>query len=278
MDMFVDSNREEIKDKKLNKDLVNADLSNKLFIRFVSKANKFNNVDFSYSIFDSGYFRNCTFENCKFIGCKFINSNFTGASFSGCIFDYATFEKTFVDDDILKYSCPDRENLKLRFARTLRLNYSQLGDVAAANKAMKVELEATEVHYKKAWNSNDCYYRKKYQGLYRFYAFKDWVKFKILDFVWGNGENIGRFLRAILIILFMITLIDIYISRASVFVCDNAISISQSWDKLLASPQIFFGVYSPSYFSWGILTTILVVRLIMFALFMTIILKRLSRR
>ena len=47
----------------------------------------------------------------------------------------------------------------MRFARTLRMNYQQLGDARAANKA--IEIEATEIHLHKAWSSKQSYYRSK---------------------------------------------------------------------------------------------------------------------
>jgi hypothetical protein len=75
------------------------------------------------------------------------------------------FERTFVDNDILNTGCPGFENLKMRFARTLRMNYQQLGDAKSANKAITVELQASEVYLHKAWQSNESYYRKKYGGL-----------------------------------------------------------------------------------------------------------------
>jgi hypothetical protein len=71
----------------------------------------------------------------------------------------------------------------------LRTNYQQLGDAKSANKAMKIELDATEAHLLKAWRSPESYYRKKYRGWRRLGSFLEWFEFKILDFVWGNGER-----------------------------------------------------------------------------------------
>jgi hypothetical protein len=74
-----------------------------------------------------------------------VNTQFSGAKFSGCKFDYATFEKTLIDARVLDTECPGLENLKMRFARSLRTNFQQLGDADAVNKAMRVELSATEI-------------------------------------------------------------------------------------------------------------------------------------
>jgi hypothetical protein len=169
----------------------------------------FTEVDFKCSVFDGCYLRDCHFDSCDFTGCRFVSTQLPGAKFSGCKFDFATFERTFIDSRILDTECPGYENLKSRFARTLRTNFQQIGDAAAVNKAMKVELGATEVHLKKAWYSNESYYRSHHPGaLLRAKAFLEWLEFKALDFVWGNGESLTRLIRSVLIILALMTLGD----------------------------------------------------------------------
>jgi hypothetical protein len=99
-------------------------------------------------------------------------------------------EKTLIDARVLDTECPGHENLKMRFARSLRTNFQQLGDAEAANKAVKVELSATEIHLKKAWHSNESYYRSHHpRVLSRTIAFFEWLKFKSLDFVWATART-----------------------------------------------------------------------------------------
>ena len=162
--MLADSGRQSEIDKKITADAKECSMSNRLFVRLVAKERKFTKIDFKYSIFDGCYLRNCKFESCDFTGCRFINTNLHGSRFSGSNFQYASFEKTVIDVSILDTECPGPENLKARFARSLRTNYQQLGDAAGANKAMKVELEASEAHLHKAWASKEAYYRHKYKG------------------------------------------------------------------------------------------------------------------
>lgn len=121
--MTTSSNRQHHLDEKFDSDVSNVEYSNRLFVRLVAKGKRFENVDFKYTIFDTCYLRNCVFESCDFTGCRFIGTNFYGASFSGCKFDYAVFERTIIDSHILEIGCPGYENLKLRFARTLRMNF-----------------------------------------------------------------------------------------------------------------------------------------------------------
>jgi hypothetical protein len=199
--MLEDSARVIRTDKKFLGEERGGSYNNSLFIRLVGKDVIFTNVNFMYCIFDGAYLRNCNFQSCDFTGCRFINSNLVGSSFSGCKFNYATFEKTLVDTDIMINSCPSEENLKLKFARSLRINYQQLGDAKAANKAISIELKATESHLYKAWSSKESYYRRKYKGFNRLTTFGEWLEFKTLDFIWGNGESTYKLIRAVLLVL-----------------------------------------------------------------------------
>lgn len=269
--MLSESNRVHQIDKKFNNDVDKRKFVNYLFVRLVAKKKTFTNVDFKYSIFDACYLRSCNFDSCDFTGCRFIGTNFLGSKFSGCKFDYSIFERTIVDSYILDSECPGLENLKIKFARTLRMNYQQLGDAKSANKAIEVELKATEVHLYKTWRSNESYYRKKYAGWNRFKAFIQWINFKILDFIWGNGENTWKLIRATFILFALMTIFDVFKFR------DPQIIYSYI-QSFLDAPQIFLGTLSPSNYSSVYLTVIFFTRLVAFGFFMSIIIKRFNRR
>jgi len=258
-------------DEKFDSDISNAEFSNRLFIRLVAKGKRFKKVDFKYTIFDTCYLRNCVFDLCDFTGCRFISVNFYGASFNGCKFDYATFERTIIDSDILNIGCPGWDNLKLKFARTLRMNFQQLGDSTSANKAIKVELEATKAHLYKAWKSNESYYRKKYAGLNRARKYFEWLYFEALDFIWGNGESAYKLVRSIIIMLLLMTIYD-------VFVFNDATKINRYWNSFLTMPEIFLGVKSPSNYHKSYLAFIVFTRLVAIGFFLSIIIKRFNRR
>jgi uncharacterized protein YjbI with pentapeptide repeats len=117
-------------DQKFLKDVEGGRYSNYLFTTLVAKDRRFTKTNFRYSFFENSYLRDCHFDSCDFTGCRFTNTNLSGSKFSGCKFDYSYFEKTLVEPEILDTQCPGFENLKLRFARTLRTNFQQLGDPA----------------------------------------------------------------------------------------------------------------------------------------------------
>lgn len=268
---LTDSHRVEHKDLAVRSNVASSNWSNLQLIRIVAIRKQFKEVDFRYTTFDSCYLRDCQFDSCNFTGAKFSGTNLHGATFIGCIFDYATFERTLIDDSVLTDNCPAHENLKMRFARSLRTNYQQIGDSSAANHAIRVELDASEIHLRKSWKSNDHYYRKKYPGIARATQFILWSKFKLLDYVWGNGESIFALLRSVFACLAAIAVLDI-ISNPAPFA---SAKVSAS---LWRAPQIFLGVTAPSYISSGWIASITTVRLISFGFFMSILIKRFNRR
>ena len=210
---LTESGRAEYKDKAVKADVTKSDWSNTQFVRLVAIGKRFTEVNFSNDTFDACYLRNCQFDSCNFTGTRFVSTNLHGAKFTGCKFDYATFERTTIDDAVLTDNCPAHENQKMRFARSLRTNYQQIGDAAAANRAIRVELDATEIHLHKAWSSNDHYYRRKYPGfIRRTTQFLSWMKFKLLDYVWGNGESISALLRAVIVLMAAIAILDLSVT------------------------------------------------------------------
>ncbi|GAA6617840.1 pentapeptide repeat-containing protein [Scytonema sp. NUACC26] len=239
--MLSESNRVHQIDKKFDADVSNEQFMNQLFVRLVAKDKQFTKVDFKYSIFDTCYLRGCKFDSCDFTGCRFVGTNLHGAKFSGCKFDYSIFERTVVENPILDTECPGSENLKMKFARTLRMNYQQLGDAESVNKAIRIELQVTEIHLHKAWGSNEAYYRKKYAGLKRLEKLLEWINFKFFDLVWGNGENPLKLLLVTIIILMLMSLIDVWKFK-------NTQIIDSYTQAFLGFPQIFLGTLSPSYY------------------------------
>lgn len=201
-DHFRPTGRAIVSDQAIAHDLESVNLRNRQFIRLVAKKKRFVDCDFSYSQFESAYLHKCIFDSCKFTGCKFTNSNLRGSTFEGCEFSYAEFSQTQVEPEILDTGCPGQENLQQKFARTLRTNFHQIGNSVAANKAIKIELEAGRIHLHKAWHSREAYYRKHYPGIKRIEAFLEWLEFVLLDGFWGNGESFFKLFRALVLVVF----------------------------------------------------------------------------
>lgn len=243
----------------------------KLLTRVSAKNITFKNVSFFQTIFDACYFNHCVFDSCTFVGCKFVGCNFNQTSFPGSSFDYAIFERTQVDDDIFK-AAPERSNIKLKFARTLRMNYQQVGDAKAVNRAIVLELEATDVFLKESWSSDSAYYRDKYAGFSRVAQFLKWAEFKVLDFIWGNGESIAKLLRSIVLVILAVGFFNMfYMKEPKLF--------AEFLHSMYTAPAMFLGVMQlpaevPSLVSSGIAA----LRLVGFAFLTAILVKRFGRR
>jgi hypothetical protein len=268
-----DSNRTKIEDQIFEEDTKDTNFHAQLFIRVSAKKRKFENVDFSHTYFENCYFRDCVFDSCNFNGCKFTNSNLSGSSFAGSKFDYALFDKTHLENEILFNNCPTYDNLKLKFARSLRTNYQSIGDAVSANKAIKIELEATETHLKKAWNSKETYYRKKYTGFKRLEEFLKWLFFKFQEFIWGNGESLWKLIRTGFYIWLIMTIVDVFSFK------DNSL-IRNYWNSFWEMPALFFGVGNTNLNNYDklYLSMVVALRLIGLSLFMSILIKRFNKR
>lgn len=251
-----------------------ASFDNRLFIRAVATKFLFENIDFSKSMFDSCYLKNCRFISCKFEGAKFINCNLSNSYFENCNFDYTTFEKSFIDEEIFECA-PKNENLKYKFARSLRLNYVSIGDNSAVANAIKVELAATKKHLFDSWSSGDDWHQKKYGGLKkRTIQFGRWVRFSLLDFLWGNGESPWKLVRSNLLLFLFLTFWDMSESNHKYSITDF---VNTFFVKV---PSKYFGIvvddlkYYPQYLDMSLI----LIRLISFGLFMSILIKKYNRR
>lgn len=250
-----------------------------LFIRAVAKNIIFENVDFSKTYFENSYLRDCRFIRCNFEGAKFTGSNLIGSYFEDCNFDYVAFEKTFVDDEIFECA-PSKDNLRYKFARSLKLNYASIGDYIKASKAVTIELEATKSHLKDSWLSGEEWYKLKYGGIKkRLEQFWKWFKVSLLDFLWGNGESLWRLVRFNILIFVALTIYHIIEKKENI--APKILDIffikipANYFDiEILDSKGNNYFEYYPSWLSLLLVIT----RLICFGLLMSIIIKKYNRR
>lgn len=247
----------------------------KVFVRLNGNTKKITNVTFLHCIFDSCYFKECVFDSCKFIGCKFIACNMPKCSFPATLFKYTIFERSYIPDEIITNNAPDEENLRIKFARSLRVNFQQIGDPDAVNKAIAVELKATAIYLKKSWKSKSDYYKRNFPSIgARISQFLKWLEFIIMDFIWGNGESICKLIRLSLIILVMMSFYDCFIR-------DCGFGWQSIKDGAVNSLRVLFGVKTQELASiydatYMVLATF--ARLILFGLFMTVLVKRFGKR
>ena len=255
-----------LEDKEIVSDVHNEDMSGQKIARVFAVKKTFTEVSFKQADISHTYFRNCRFIRCDFTGASISRSNFRGSQYEDCDFRYATWDQTIVDGDFLDSCLPSEENLARDLVRSLRINFAQIGNYEAVNKAASIEVSLTGQHLFNAAYSNQSYYRSKYKGWSRVSHAVCHAKWKALECLWGNGESLGR----------------IAISGLVVIVVFAAIS---SWrSSQLLWPDAFW-IVATSFLSFGpsplenfYLVPLTVARFILLGLFMAILIKRLSRR
>ena len=264
---LIEHVKDKIEDKEFSKDVVDSNFSRKDFSRIFAVGKTFTNVDFSQSNISNCYFRNCRFIKCDFTGTSFKDCYLKGTSFPESILKYTTFNSSHLDCSILDKSLPPEENLARDFVRTLRVNFSQVGNYEAVNKAASIEVQLTGTHLYKAAYSREAYYRgkDKYSGFGRLKAILSHSKWKFLDFLWGNGESLLKI---------------IYSSFAFVIFMTVIISLSTPIElRELIYPVFcqFWGVTNaavPAHYA----LVLTVFRLLFFSLFISVLVKRLAKR
>lgn len=266
-------NRKVITDYYVEKNVTHqpSEYAFKIYIRLNAKEKTFQKVSFQHCVFDGCYFNTCVFDTCDFTGCRFIGCNFHKSSFPGCNFEYSSFERCQIDDDILEREAPRKENLKLRFARSLRMNFQQTGDAKAVNRAISQELNATSHYLKKSWSSSEKYYREKYPSWKKIPQFIKWLEFRALDIIWGNGESTLKLLATIFYIHLFITFFDTYNYH-------NPWDLRSYLNSFIASPGVFFGIKYPNEYPIWFSSIIAATRLVGFAFLTAILVKRFGRR
>lgn len=234
------------------------------FLRVSAVRQTFDGVDFRYCTFDDCYFRNCKFIDCDFTGAQFKNSSFRGSEFNASKFDYARFSNTRITNSILDNCQPGFENIALEFSQSLRVNFGQIGDTVGVNKSIKNELDATKVHLKKAAFSKEAWYRDKYSGLNRLKSVWDYIVFCIFDWIWGNGESLLNVVLSMLAVIFFAALaLDA--------------PFGEFCESLINSLQVFLGQKVPD-IPTTVSLTLIFSRYVLLGLFVSVLVKRLSRR
>lgn len=227
----------------------------------------FFDVNFKQCDFANCYFRNCQFMRCIFTGATIKESNFRGARFEECDFRYTNWEKTILDERFLDTCLPSEENLARDLARSLRVNFSQIGNYEAVNKAASIEVSLTGQHLYNAAYSRQSYYRGKYKGWSRFSHALSHARWKALDFLWGNGESILRVACSAFVVV-MVAGIALTFDSSQLSISDGL------WSAFLSFWGVQGGAKLPD--SYAVVLTIF--RFILFGLFMAILVKRLARR
>lgn len=256
-----------IEHKEFRGEVRNTDLSVRRISHVFAVDVAFFDVSFKQCDFANCYFRNCRFIRCNFTGATIKESNFKGSQFEECDFRYTSWEKTILDEHFLDTCLPSEENLARDLARSLRVNFSQIGNYDAVNKAASIEVALTGQHLYNAAYSRQSYYRGKYKGWSRISHALGHTRWKALDLLWGNGESILRVTLSGLVVV---------IIAALALMRDHSQLIFS--DALWSAFSGFWGIQGEVKLPDSYAVTLTIIRFLLFGLFMAILVKRLSRR
>jgi hypothetical protein len=181
-----------LKEVDIEHDVDNEDYSQYEFYHVYAVKRTFTKVSFKQCNMLSCYFRNCSFNDCDFTGAIVKDSKLKGAFFNNCKFEYSIWERTLLDEEFLDACLPSQENLARDLVRSLRVNYAQIGNYDAVNKAASIEVRLTGDHLYNATYSKQAYYRDKYKGWSRIHMGLRHASWKSLQLLWGNGESFLR--------------------------------------------------------------------------------------
>lgn len=256
-----------IENKEFRGEVRHEDFSMRDFSRVFAVEVAFVDVIFKQCDFSRCYFRNCRFIRCDFTGANIKESNLRGSQFEECKFQYTTWEKTFLDEHFLDTCLPSGENLARDLARSLRVNFSQIGNYEAVNKAASIEVSLTGQHLYNAAYSRQSYYRAKYKGRFRVIQAIGHARWKALDLLWGNGESIVRVATTGLAVIVIVALFLMWGNSQLLFT-----------DALWSTFSHFWGIPGGTKFPDSFVVALTVIRFVLLGLFMAILVKRLSRR
>lgn len=238
-------------------------LQHRLFRVFAVEI-KFEKVSFKQCDLTSCYFRRCTFEDCDFTGAIMRDCNFAKSVFTNCDFRYSHWEKTHVEQAVLDTGLPSEFNLARDFVRSLRVNYNQIGNQEAVNKAASIEVGLTGKHLWHASTSKESYYRSKYKGLAHGKAIIQFFWWSILQLLWANGENPWH------LVLWAVVLP----------ICFSFLNYPSTYflENLQTAYSVFLGLPHPQATSIFYSAPLTVARYIIFSLFVALLIRRYSRR
>ncbi|MBB4845850.1 hypothetical protein HNP55_004402 [Paucibacter oligotrophus] len=263
---FRDNKKPKFEDKEFTADVSNEDFTRHDMVRVFAVGKVFTKISFKQANFLGCYFRNCRFIECDFTGAFVKETNLRGSQFENCTFRYTAWEKSHLDDDFLDRCLPSEENLARDLVRSLRVNFAEIGNYEAVNRAASIEVHLTGQHLYKAAYSKESYYRSKYKGGERLSHAAQHARWKVLDLLWGNGESIVRILISCSLAILAVS--ALYSREAKLSLADALMeSIWQFWGKQYAQAM-------PPIYALALTIT----QFVAFGLFMAILVKRLSRR
>lgn len=167
-------------------------------------------------ISDDSYLRHAKFENVDFTGTIFRDTNLEKAEFLNCDLRYVRFENCLLNSDsIIKNSLPQESNLKLGLLNQLYKNEISNGN---SEKADKILYLIRETERKESWDiltSKNSYFREKRQNKVRKYLLK-YLRDSFDKYIWGYGLNLGNIIKTMFIVMTLFAIVYFFFAFSGV--------------------------------------------------------------
>jgi hypothetical protein len=249
----------------------------------------FANVSFKACMLTGSRFINCTFiscyfrktdiQNCKFDGCKFIDCDFPRVRIRATNFMFPRFKGCFIKFDEMQPNLPAEPELRAMTAIELAREAYAFGDTRDAHKYRLEALRAHESHLWRAFRASSSYYKDHYDALGRLNAGIGWIGSQANRLVWGNGERGVTLLRNFVLLVF--------IGFPLLFYAVGGLEPTRGqltrfdYELLSVDAATSFsglsGIHLVSTGSRVVAATELIVGLLAFGLFITILFRRITR-
>jgi hypothetical protein len=229
--------------------------------------------------FISCYFRKAVIRNAKFDGCKFVDCDFPQVRVQGTSFMFPQFKGCFIGFDEMRPNLPPEPELRSLAAAELAREAYALGHPRDARLFRLQALRAHETHLWRAFRASSSYYKDHYNTLQRVAAGSKWAASQANRLIWGNGERGFTLLTNFLLLLLLIYPLLFYF-----FGDVHAVSgETTTADYLLLSADSATGFSGLSNVALGstasqvIAVSEVIVGLVAFGLFITILFRRITR-
>ena len=229
--------------------------------------------------FVSCYFRKTTIQNSKFDGCKFIDCDFPKVRVQSTGFMFPRFRGCFIAFDEMKPNLPPEPELREMVAIELAREAYAHGDTADARKYRLEALRAHEHHLAHAFRAKSSYYKEHYDLAARARAGSAWVGSQANRIVWGNGER-GAMLLFNFLFLTLVVFPLIFAAIGGVEAGSGKLTTIDYVLLSIDSATSYSGLSGVELFSTGarfVSAVELIVGLLAFGLFITILFRRITR-
>jgi hypothetical protein len=229
--------------------------------------------------FISCYFRKAEIRNSKFDGCKFVDCDFPKVRVQGTTFMFPQFKGCFIAFDEMRPNLPPEPELRSLAAAELAREAYALGHPRDARLFRLQALRAYETHLWRAFRASSSYYKEHYGTLDRLAAGAKWFASQTNRLIWGNGER-GFTLLANFLLLTLVLYPLLFYVQGDVHDVSGKTSTADYVLLSVDSATNFSGLSNVALESTaarGIAASEVIVGLVAFGLFITILFRRITR-